>query len=54
MTIGNLLDRISAQALYLPQAERELSLLTESAEERYLKFPYSKTKLFLAANDYFY
>ena len=37
MTIGNLLDRISAQALYPRKAERELYLLTESAEERYLK-----------------
>ncbi|MGL6038605.1 MAG: hypothetical protein ACRC0E_06930 [Soonwooa sp.] len=37
MTIGNLLDRISAQALYPRKAERELYLLTESAEELYLK-----------------
>ncbi len=39
MTIGNFLGRVSAQALYLPKAERELSLLTESAEERYLVVP---------------
>lgn len=36
-SIGNFLGRISAEALYLSKARRELSLLTESAEERYLK-----------------
>ena len=36
-SIRNFLGRISAEALYLSKAGRELSLLTESAEERYLK-----------------
>ena len=34
--IGNYLGRISAEGLYLKKAEREISFLTETAEERYL------------------
>jgi hypothetical protein len=35
-SIGNFLGRIAAEDLYLRKAERELSFLTETAEERYL------------------
>ena len=34
---GNYVGRISAEQLYLRKAQREISLLTENAEERYLK-----------------
>ena len=36
-SIGNYIGRISAEILYLIKAEREISFLTETAEERYLK-----------------
>lgn len=36
-SIGNYLGRISAEGLYLKKAQREISFLTETAEERYLK-----------------
>lgn len=35
--IGNYIGRISAEQLYLRKAQREISLLTDNAEERYLK-----------------
>ncbi|WP_300673472.1 Crp/Fnr family transcriptional regulator [Soonwooa sp.] len=35
-SIGNYLGRIAAEGLYLRKAEREISFLTETAEQRYL------------------
>jgi hypothetical protein len=34
--IGNTLGRLSSESLYIKKSKRELSFLTESAEERYL------------------
>lgn len=35
-SIGNFIGRVSAEMLYLVKAKRELSFMTETAEERYL------------------
>ena len=36
-TIGNVIGRLTAEGLYINKFKRELSLLKDSAEERYLR-----------------
>ena len=45
-SIGNFIGRISAEILYISKAKRELSFLTESAEERYLNLLKQDPQLF--------
>lgn len=44
-SVGNIIGRNASEALYLEGLRRELSLLTETAEERYLKLLTEQPKL---------
>ncbi|MCP4179252.1 MAG: Crp/Fnr family transcriptional regulator [bacterium] len=44
-SLGNLLGRLAAENLFLMKAKRELSLLNDSAEERYFKLFTEQPKL---------
>lgn len=45
-TVGNLIGRLTVENLYVEKLNREFSLLSESAEERYLKIMKEQPNLF--------
>lgn len=45
-TVGNLIGRLTVESLYVEKLNREFSLLSETAEERYLKMIKEQPNLF--------